>query len=72
MKIGDIVGRRSYDLDIIFSISDIKGDATAPKRYTYVFGSDDILYKTPIERFLQLQKKGISYENLKTAFSVEA
>ena len=26
MKIGDIVGRRSYDLDIIFSISDIKGD----------------------------------------------
>lgn len=53
-------------------ISDIKGDATAPKRYTYVFGSDHILYKTPIERFLQLQKKGISYENLKTAFSVEA
>ena len=53
-------------------ISDIKGDATSPKRYTYVFGSDDLLYKTPIERFQYLQKKGISFENLKAAFSVEA
>lgn len=26
MKIGDIVGRKSYDLDIIFSIKDIKDD----------------------------------------------
>ena len=53
-------------------ISDIKGEATSPKRYTYVFGSDDLLYKTPIERFHYLQKKGISFENLKAAFSVEA
>ena len=53
-------------------ISDIKGEATLPKRYTYVFGSDDLLYKTPIERFQYLQKKGISFENLKAAFSVEA
>ena len=53
-------------------ISDIKGEATSPKRYTYVFGSDDLLYKTPIERFRYLQKKGISFENLKAAFSVEA
>ena len=53
-------------------ICDIKGEATAPKRYTYVFGSNDLLYRTPIERFNFLKKQGISFENLKTAFSVEA
>ena len=53
-------------------ICDIKGEATSPKRYTYVFGSNDLLYRTPIERFNFLKKKGISFENLKTAFSVEA
>ena len=53
-------------------ICDIKGEATSPKRYTYVFGSDDLLYRTPIERFNFLKKKAISFENLKTAFSVEA
>ena len=31
-----------------------------------------MLYRTPIERFNFLKKKGISFENLKTAFSVEA
>ena len=53
-------------------ICDIKGEATSPKRYTYVFGSDDLLYRTPIERFNFLKKRGISFENLKIAFSVEA
>ena len=53
-------------------ICDIKGEATSPKRYTYVFGCPDLLYRTPIERFNFLKKKGISFENLKTAFSVEA
>ena len=53
-------------------ICDINGESTSPKRYTYVFGSDDLLYRTPIERFNFLKKKGISFENLKTAFSVEA
>jgi len=53
-------------------ISDIKGEVTSPKRYTYVFGNGNLLYRTPIERFNLLQKKGISFENLKTAFSVEA
>ena len=53
-------------------ICDIKGESTSPKRYAYVFGSDDLLYRTPIERFNFLKKKGISFENLKTAFSVEA
>lgn len=53
-------------------ICDIKGEATSPKRYTYVFGSDELLYKTSIERFRFLQDKGVSFENLKTTFSVEA
>ena len=43
-------------------ISDIKGASTSPKRYTYVFGSRELLYKTPIERFQFLQKKGVSFE----------
>ena len=53
-------------------ICDIKEEITSPKRYTYVFGCPDLLYRTPIERFNILMKKGISFENLKTAFSVEA
>ena len=53
-------------------ICDIKGETTSPKRYTYVFGCTELLYRTPIERFNFLKKKGISFENLKTAFSVEA
>lgn len=53
-------------------ICDIKDEATSPKRYTYVFGSDDLLYRTPIERFNFLKKKGVSFETLKASFSVEA
>ena len=53
-------------------ICDIKGESTSPKRYTYVFGSKELLYKTPIERFKFLQQKGILFETMKKAFSVEA
>ena len=53
-------------------ICDIKEEATSPKRYTYVFGNKELRYRTPIDRFNLLQKKGISFENIKTAFSVEA
>ena len=53
-------------------ICDIKDEATSAKRYTYVFGSKELLYKTPIDRFIFLKDKGISFENLKKAFSVEA
>ena len=53
-------------------ICDIKSESTSPKRYTYVFGSKELLYKTPIERFKFLQQKGISFETMKKAFSVEA
>ena len=53
-------------------ICDIKGEATSPKRYTYVFGDNHNLYRTPIERFAKLKSNGITFANLKEAFSVEA
>ena len=53
-------------------ICDIKDTATAPKRFTYVFGDENNQYRTPIQRFIQLQTSGISFENIKEAFSVEA
>ena len=53
-------------------ICDIQGEATAPKRYTYVFGEGDSFYNTPVGRFDALQRNGISFENIKEAFSVEA
>jgi len=53
-------------------ICDIKDEATAPKRYTYVFGDRDNYYNTPVSRFTELQSKGISFANIKEAFSVEA
>jgi len=53
-------------------VSDIKGESTAPKRYTYVFGESDNYYNTPVGRFYALQHNGISFENIKDTFSVEA
>ena len=52
-------------------ICDIKGENTAAKRYTYVFGESDNYYNTPVGRFDALQRNGISFENIKDAFSVE-
>ena len=53
-------------------ICDIKGESTSPKRYTYVFGENNNYYNTPVGRFDALQRKGISFENIKEVFSVEA
>ena len=53
-------------------ICDIKDVVTSPKRYTFVFGDRSNYYRTPIERFMSLQQNGISFENIKKAFSVEA
>ena len=53
-------------------VCDIKGENTAAKRYTYVFGETDNFYNTPVVRFDVLQHDGISFENIKEAFSVEA
>lgn len=53
-------------------VCDIKGEATAPKRYTFVFGDANNWYNTAVSRFIELQSKGVSFSNLKEAFSVEA
>lgn len=53
-------------------ISDIKGEATAAKRFTFVFGEKDNLYRTALERFALIRAEGSSFEVLKKAFSVEA
>lgn len=53
-------------------ICDMKGESTAPKRYTYVFGESDNYYNTPVSRFDTLQRKGISFANIMEAFSVES
>lgn len=62
----------SHDHWRLSFICDIKGENIEAKRYTYVFGCKALLYRTPIERFTLLQKTGISFNHLKTAFSVEA
>ena len=53
-------------------ICDIKEEAMSPRRYTYVFGETSNYYNTPVARFEFLQKNGITFENLKKAFSVDA
>ena len=53
-------------------ICDIQDEVTAPKRFTFVFGDADSLYRTPIERFGKLQQKGLNKKNIQDAFSVEA
>lgn len=52
-------------------ISDLLGQTTAPKRFTYLLGNEDEEYRTPIERLLSLSKEKISFDGLKNAFSVE-
>jgi len=53
-------------------ICDIKEEKTSPKRFTFVLGSKENYYKTPVERFIKLQNEGISFVSIKDAFSVEA
>ena len=52
-------------------VCDVKGENTAAKRFTYVFGESDNYYNTPVGRFDTLQRNGITFENIKDAFSVE-
>lgn len=51
-------------------ICDINEEKTAPKRYTYVFGDNEMLYRTPVGRLFEIQGK-VTFESLKNAFSVE-
>ena len=53
-------------------VCDIKGENTAAKRFTYIFGETDNYYNTAVDRFFSLQQKGISFANIREAFSVEA
>ena len=53
-------------------VSDIKGEETAPKRFTYVFGDSKGAYRTPVSRFCLLQQGDITFHNLMDTFSVEA
>ncbi|MFA5598016.1 MAG: hypothetical protein WDA26_10675, partial [Pusillimonas sp.] len=43
-------------------ISDIKGEKTSPKRFTFVFGEADSQYNTAVNRFAELQQKGITQQ----------
>ena len=52
-------------------VCDIRGEATAAKRFTFVFGDATQYYHTAVERFLKLQSDDISLNTLKDAFSVE-
>lgn len=53
-------------------ITDLRGEKTSPKRYTFVFGDGENGYRTAVDRFMDLQCKGISFANIKKTFSVEA
>ena len=53
-------------------ICDLKEDATSTKRFTYVFGDEKAYYKTPVSRFVSLQKKANEFLEIKKTFSVEA
>ena len=58
-------------------ICDLDAGATAPKRFTYVFGDAATPHRTPVERFLSLQasrepQKPVSFAAMQDAFSVEA
>lgn len=73
-----------YDVDaaiVVFSdlehwrlsfISDFGKNATAPKRFTYVFGNPTQFYNTPVKRLYELQGKELSMESLYETFSVES
>lgn len=67
-----LVAFRDSDHWRLSFICDIEDESTAPKRFTFVFGDADNLYKTPLDRFGKLQQKGISKKNIQDAFSVEA
>ena len=63
--------KNSSDWRLSF-VCDIKGEKTDPKRYTYLLGSAQGRLNTPVGRFLQLQKAGITFTAIREAFSVEA
>ena len=53
-------------------VCDLRGDSTSPKRFSYVLGDSNNHYRTPVDRMTELQRKGITFSNIKEAFSVDA
>ncbi|MEG1708824.1 MAG: Eco57I restriction-modification methylase domain-containing protein, partial [Acinetobacter sp.] len=53
-------------------VCNLKGNATQPKRFTFVFGDKNQYYQTATRRFCDLQNKPITFETIKETFSVEA
>ncbi|MFR9619494.1 MAG: TaqI-like C-terminal specificity domain-containing protein [Rikenellaceae bacterium] len=52
-------------------ICDLRGENTAPKRYTYVFGNKAESYRTAADRLIKLYDTNPTFEAIKDAFSVE-
>ncbi|MFR9510766.1 MAG: TaqI-like C-terminal specificity domain-containing protein [Rikenellaceae bacterium] len=52
-------------------ISDLKGENTAPKRFTYVFGNEVENYRTAAGQLIKLYNTKPTFESIKDAFSVE-
>lgn len=53
-------------------ISDLDDEATNTKRFTYVFGDERALYKTPVSRFFNLRNDADKFLAIRDAFSVDA
>ncbi|MBR4250749.1 MAG: Eco57I restriction-modification methylase domain-containing protein [Kiritimatiellae bacterium] len=58
-------------------VCDLKGEATAAKRFTYVFGDPASPFRTPVQRFLALRDareegRPVTFAAMQDAFSVEA
>ena len=58
-------------------VSDMRGETTSPRRYTYVFGDSTSFYRTAVDRFSTLSARGnvsepVAYSALRDAFAVES
>ena len=70
-----IKGKSEWRLSFIENLPKDERQHINARRYTYVFGHADELYRTPINNFLDLQKEPYEkkgYATYKEAFSVEA
>ncbi len=58
-------------------VSDMRGEKTSPRRYTYVFGDSTSFYRTAVDRFSTLMVRDnasepVAYSALRDAFAVES
>ena len=59
----------NWRLSLICNLDD---EATNTKRFTYVFGDERALYKTPVSRFFGLRNDTDKFLSIREAFSVDA